>query len=89
MGRAGRRWSREWQRVQTDFTETRAEMERQKLDKIDEAEDGDVTPEQRMELARLMRMVDDASELQDKLVAEVLVSVPDDWLVLGRAGMQC
>ena len=53
-------------------------LSRQGLDN----EDDEVTPEQRLELARLMRMVDGASERQDRLVAEVLVSVPDDWLVL-------
>ena len=30
---------------------------------------------------RLMRMIDAASERQDRLVGEVLVSVPDDWLI--------
>ena len=43
--------------------------------------DVDLTPEQQDDVVRLMRMIDAASERQDRLVGEVLVSVPDGWLI--------
>ena len=80
MGRAGRRWAREWQTILTDFAEAQASLKRYGLTEVDSGND-DLTLDQDEEVVRLMRMIDDASELQDKLVSEVLVSVPDDWLV--------
>ena len=79
MGRAGRRWSREWQAIKTDFAETQAALERHGLS--EDNADVDLTPEQQDDVVRLMRMIDAASERQDRLVAEVLVSVPDGWLI--------
>ena len=79
MGRAGRRWSREWQAIKTDFAETQAALERHGLS--EDNADVDLTPEQQDDVVRLMRMIDAASERQDRLVGEVLVSVPDGWLI--------
>ena len=79
LARAGRRWSREWQAVQTDFAEARAALRRHGI--TEDSDDADLTPDQQDEVVPLMRMIDSASERQDILVAQVLVSVPDDWLV--------
>ena len=81
MGRAGRRWAREWQAIKTDFAEAQAALQRHGLS--EDNADVDLTPEQQDDVVRLMRMIDAASERQDRLVGEVLVSVPDGWLVEG------
>ena len=83
LGRAGRRWSREWQRINTDFAEAQAALQRHGISSDNEA---DLTADQSEEVVRLMRMVDDASARQDSLVGEVLVSVPDDWLTENAPG---
>ena len=83
MARGGRRWSREWQRIHTDFAEAQAALQRHGIASDNDAE---LTADQSDEVVRLMRMIDDASGRQDGLVAQVLVSVPDDWLTTNAPG---
>lgn len=79
LSRCSRKWARDWQRVQTDFTEATAALETMGVEA--DAADESMTPEERAEVLRLMRLIDGASERQDTLVQQVLVTVPCDWVV--------